>query len=748
MMRYSFTILVLLLFASTVLQGRHIIGGVIDYECLGNGDYRFTMNIYRDCNCTMCADFDPVAFVAIYRCNDPGNCSGFGQNDWFMRVDAPLLDTMEIEAPDYPCLIPPDICVEQGFYQFVVNLPPSNQSYHISYQRCCRNVTINNIINPEDSGATYTAEISPFAQQNCNNSPVFNQFPPTVICAGAPLEFDHSASDADGDELVYEFCNPLLGGGPLLDDINYQTCAGANPTPACPPPYDPVTFINPTYSTSEPMGGNPVITIDPVTGLITGTPDLLGQYVVGVCVSEFRNGQLIGTTYRDFQFNVADCDPTVVATIQADEVIDGQDFVVNACGQSDVPFINQSFQQQFIDQYEWVFEIEDEAVSFDEWSPTVSFPDTGLYMGQLILNPGSACGDTANIFVNVLPDLQANFSFDYDTCVAGPVDFTDLSISEAGEIQNWTWDFGDGSFSEEQNPSHLYMDPGNIPVTLSVQDINDCVVDTTINISYFPVPALLVISPTTFLGCAPGEVAFDNLSFPIDDTYDIIWDFGDGNTSGSISPTNIYQDPGVYTVSLDITSPIGCQTDTVFQDWITILPSPTAGFDFTPDQPSSLEPTVTFSDESSGAISWFWDFGTGVTTNARNPIYTYPDTGMFQVMQVVTHPSGCTDTLLQLIDIRPEIRYFLPNAFTPNGDTKNDTFKGVGVMEGATNFELSIWNRWGERIFITSDPEEGWNGRKSNSGELSPNGVYIVTVRFTGPRGEDYELKGLATLIR
>ena len=134
----------------------------------------------------------------------------------------------------------------------------------------------------------------------CNSSPEFDNFPPIVICAGQPLEFDHGATDPDGDQLVYEFCSPLLGGGPLLGAGEYETCGGANPNPACPPPYFPVNFIVPAYDPLAPMGGDPVVSIDPNTGLITGTPTIQGQFVVGVCVKEFRNGELLSTVFSRF----------------------------------------------------------------------------------------------------------------------------------------------------------------------------------------------------------------------------------------------------------------------------------------------------------------------------------------------------------------------------------------------------------------------------------------------------------------
>ena len=745
-----------LFFFSGNLNARHIIGGVITYECLGGGDYEFTMKIYRDCNCTNCADFDPIAFIAIYRCGDNTDCSALGQNDYLHRVDAPLLSSENVMAPDYPCLIPPNVCVQEGLYRFKlsdygINLPAlTNDSYHITYQRCCRNETINNIIAPDDSGATYTVELTPdiMATSPCNNSPVFNDFPPIVICAGSPLVFDHSATDPDGDQLVYEFCAPLLGGGPLLSQNLYETCGGANPNPACPPPYDPVSFIVPAYEPLEPMGGDPVVTIDPNTGIITGVPDILGQFVVGVCVKEYRNGVLLSTIFRDFQFNVAPCDPQVVAQIDSDEQIGDQQFVINACGENTVTLANQSFQEIFIDEFRWEFYIDGETVEPPQWNPTVTFPDIGQYEGRLFLNPGTDCGDTANIYINVFPEIAADFEYTYDTCVAGPTMFTDLSFSGSGNITEWNWSFGDGNTSNQQNPNHNYMIPGELPVTLTVTDVNNCSESITQIIEYFPVPALIVIAPSSFIGCAPADIFFDNLSFPIDSTYDINWTFGDGGTSTAISPWYTYEDPGTYTVNVDITSPIGCQTDTTFNELIDILPSPEAGFTYTPEQPSNIVPLVQFTDQSSGAANWFWDFGNGATSFQQSPNYEYPDTGQYQVMQVVTHPSGCTDTMFQLIDVIPEVRYYLPNAFTPNYDSVNDEFRGKGLLEGATNFNFTIWNRWGELIFQTDDPDEGWNGKKHNTGRESPSGVYVVVVSFTGPRGEDYELKGFATLIR
>jgi gliding motility-associated-like protein len=736
-----YTSLLILSLGMFPLSAKHIIGGEVTYVCNGNGTYTFTMDIYRDCGSDG-APFDEPAIVTVYR-----GSSNFVLID---NLEVPLLSSGVIPATLGPCMEPIPVCVERGTYQFIVSASGSNQDFHIVYQRCCRNNTINNIVLPEESGATYTIALTAEAIALCNDSPTFNDFPPIIICAGEDINFDHSASDADGDQLVYTFCNPLLGGGTKgtpEDPGDPAACDGVAPNPGCPPPFDLVEFIAPTYSALNPMGGSPQITINPFTGLISGVPDILGQFVVGVCVEEYRNGQLLSVVSRDFQFNVTSCTPLVDAIIEADEIISENEFVILSCGENTVSFNNLSVQQQNIDTYEWSFQLPSGPIAPTVWEPVVEFPGIGVYNGTLYLNPGEPCADTAFIEVNILPGLNADFSFVYDTCVSAPVVFTDLSVTASGTMTNWDWDFGDDSTSTETNPEHLYMVPGDLPVTLVVTDINGCIDTAVQTINYFPVPALVVIQPTSFFGCEPLEVIFNNLSFPIDDTYDVIWDFGDGTTENAVSPVHVYEE-GIYSVSVDITSPIGCQTDASWDNWVTVLGSPIAGFDYTPKALNNFENTATFTDESQEAIKWKWIFDEHGTSDLQNPVFTFPDTGAQIVYQIVFHESGCTDTAMVRLDIVPEIRYYMPNAFTPNFDATNDLFMGKGLFEGMTNFNMTIWNRWGEKIYESTDPYAGWNGRKNNVGQVVQQGVYIYLVSFKGPRGEPYQLKGFATLLR
>ncbi len=731
---------------SVSMKASHIMGGDLSYECLGGNNYRVTLHLYLNCNSQSMDDFSDPAPITIYR--------GFGINsDLIDNIYVPLSNDIEIPPPDDPCLVlPPDICVKEGLYVFEVELPVSPETYTVVYQRCCRNAAVTNIIEPNRKGASFAMEILPAAQLACNNSPVFNDFPPIVICANEPLEFDHGATDAEGDQLVYEMCAPLEGAGVVgaFEPGDPTSCDGFRPDPSCPPPYDDIAFTLPTYTPLNPMGGNPQIVIDPNTGLITGTPVIMGQFVVGICVKEFRNGELLSVTRRDFQFNVAFCQPTIRADMVADEEIEGpiKTFVYNICDDNTLQIENTSVQESSISAYQWTFDINGTPLVLADRNPLLSFPTLGTYDGQLVLNPGSSdCTDTANVVINVFPGSTAGFSFDYDTCVAGPVSFTDLSTTNSS-IEDYLWDFGDGENSDEDSPDYLYGEPGNHEVTLIITDSDNCMDTISTTINWFPAPPLIVIEPSSFVGCEPLDVVFTNLSSPIDDSYNIIWTFGDGNSSNEISPTHLYETPGIYDVAIEITSPLGCFIEESWSNWIDVQPKPLADFIFTPSILDNFDGLAEFTDQSIDASAWQWDFAGQGNSFQQNPVFEFRDTGIQVVTLIVEHPFGCTDTISKTIDVVPLIRYFLPNAFTPNSDAVNDYFSGAGYFVGLKNFKMQIWNRWGEMIFESSAPEQEWDGRKGNSMEVSPNGIYVYTVQFEGPRGGKSFLKGFVTLIR
>ena len=222
------------------------------YKCQGfdgaEGTFEITMTLYRDSQGGG-AQFDPQGRFGLFELGSDGIT-------WNYLRTIDNINVQDVSNVDNvggnPCLIvPPNIAVQKGVYKFVVNLPVTNTEYMIAYQRCCRNGSITNIVNPGETGSVTSINISGAAVSTCNDSPVFNDFPPIVICANQDVNFEHSATDPNGDVLVYSFCSPLASGGtdgsiPNSGDAN--SCTGVKPNPAiCIPPYDPVQFLQPTY---------------------------------------------------------------------------------------------------------------------------------------------------------------------------------------------------------------------------------------------------------------------------------------------------------------------------------------------------------------------------------------------------------------------------------------------------------------------------------------------------------------------
>ncbi len=715
---------------------KHIIGGVLTYECLGGGTYRFVLKMYRDCSDPTGAYFDMEAAVSIYK------------GDELIETRYPSPDIVNDLEPqvDNPCVnIPPSICVQEGIYSFLYTFDdwPSSEPYTISYQRCCRNNSISNITTPGDVGATFTITLTPEAQALCNSSPFFENFPPIVICNGEPLMVDHSAFDPDGDQLVYELCAPLAGGG---DSFGGNGCNTVAPDPACPPPYDPVSYM-PPWTPLNPMGADPPLQLDPQTGLLTGTPNTFGQFVVGVCVSEYRNGVLLSTIRRDFQFNVVNCAPTVAAQVVADGTL-GDTLLVEQCLDSVVQFANQSVQQGLIDDYRWEFFGESDTLTSTSWNPELTFPGPGTYAGWLLLNPGAECSDTALLQVRIYEGPKPDFSFTYDTCRAGPVLFFDQTTAGEAPLVQREWRFGDGALSDAPQPGHVYQAPGHYNVILTATDDNGCVAQRIRQVRYQPAPAILIVAPDDTLSCPPATIAFDLLSAPVDETYSVVWDFGDGGRDTSLQPAHTYAEPGLYDLALSVTSPIGCHIDTVFPALIRIEAPVVADFRYSPETFSSFRPEVEFFSLSANAAQLDWFANGDLFGKGAEVAWVFPDTGLYRVELVATHALGCTDTARQWLDVVPEYTFFMPNAFTPNHDARNEGFGPAGVWRGLSDYRLEVFDRWGRKVFESHEPRHRWNGRLHNTGHDLPAGTYVWQVRFREPRGGYSVRKGFVTLFR
>jgi gliding motility-associated-like protein len=702
-------------------------GGNVYYECLGDGDISGTNKYKLHFNTYILCDFSNAGFNSLeFRL--------INADTFFSILELSFDSVITVPNPEFECRsIPSYTCLKKFTYSTVIDLPISNDSYLFVSKFCCRSIWLSNVI---PGLSMYSTEITHLAQVLQNSSPSIQSFPPSILCNEYPFEFQMAEVDDEGHQLVYTLCQPLgreLGG---IDTFPL-------------PPFPLIPFHVPEYSYLYPLGQNTPFSIDPNTGIMSGITDSVGQFSVTFCISEYHNGQLLSRSIHDITLNVEDCTPDVFADISdSDEFIDDS-YVFNLCEETQLIFQNQSTDTNYINTLFWTFDIDNQIDTFYEWNPTITFPHSGTFTGQLLLNPGEECADTAHIIVNVSESLQADFAIDYDTCVGGAVDFIDQSIGQGISIEDWFWDFGDSTWSELPFPQHQYLQPGTQTTMLIITDENGCQDTLVKNFAWLPAPPIIIIAPSAFEGCLPLDVFFENLSSPVDSTYEVLWDFGDGNMSTEISPAYIYPAEGIYDVSVAITSPIGCQIDTTFYDLIKVTPTPQANFEWLEEMISNLQPEVHFQDLSSQeVIAWEWSTNHQVFSDEQNPVFVFQDTGYQQVTLTIFDEYNCEDSLTLMLDVIPVSTYFLPNAFSPNGDGVNDIFLGKGMMENVQFFELLIFNRWGEVIFQTNYPQMGWSGKNNTNGKLSPQGVYNCLVKYTTRRRHLRQIQNSLILIR
>ncbi len=489
----------------------HIVGGEFTYKCIGTNKYEFTLNLYRDClppsqgggNPAALADDDP-AFLTIFRGNS------------FYSIDSVYSFSSLVVPVNFSndCINnPPPTCINRLQFKYLVILPDNLVPYTIMCQRCCRNGSINNIINPGNTGATYFASI-PAAPIVCNTSATFTNYPPQIICINNPFVYNHAAFDADGDSLSYEFCNAFKGGDPT------------DPKPKITgnlPGLATVNYISPLNG-GTPMGGNPVIKINPVTGLITGTPNLLGRFVVNVCCNEWRNGAIINTIRREFQFVVTNCSKAVVANIP--QLSEEQNTYIVSCKTNTIHFINTSTGGF---KYDWDFgETSLTTDTSTQFEPTYTYSDTGTYLVKLIVNKGSTCPDSITRFVKVYPNFQTDFDYQGLLCPNQPISFFDKTTSTFNAINYWKWNFDDGDTSRIQNPIHTYNNIGReFTVTLISGNKYGCR-DTASNTLSIPQVRIFAGNDTVIVKNSP-------LQFN-----------GTGAQSYAWSPSTFMDNPNVY----------------------------------------------------------------------------------------------------------------------------------------------------------------------------------------------------------
>jgi len=718
----------------------HIVGGEIYYDYLGSNQYRVTLKVYRDCDNGL-AGFD-------------GNSQNGGPCYLSIKNQTnPLLDTViTMGVPvislvpntlNNPCITTPSKCIEEGVYTQTITLNTTLYSYYLVYQRCCRNNTINNIVLPGKTGSTYYCYVPRLDLFGPNSSPRFKNLPPLFMCNNLNFSFDYSATDPDGDSLVYTFYNSFDGLSDCCASLNSNVNTNCvSPPASCPtiapsPPY-PTTIFSSTFSVLNQLPGNPSFAVNASSGQFTGTPNNLGIYLVCVGVKEYRNGNLISTHYREYQFQIVPCQVTVLAAIGN---------FTSQCFGNTANFVNQSVNTSTNQTYFWDFGVN--GISTDTsslFSPTYTYQDTGTYMVTLIVNPGKFCTDTIKKQVKIYPPFKINFNKNSNQCLSN----NSFSFTASGSIQpqaTFNWNFTSSatpvSASTQSVGGVTFNSPGTYIIELKGKQFScrDSILDTII---VFKRPKAIIENLPDKI-CNPGRVFLSNGSIselPIKYS----WVISDGFVSSLQNPIVYFNSVGIYTVHLTVTTTSVCADTSNATILVNVVPSPDAAFIATPSVTTIFDPFINFENRSSpDAITWEYDFKDGNTSNQSFTGNLYQTYGNYNVRLIVTNNFGCTDTSYQLVIINPEFRFWPPNAFTPGGDNLNDIFLPICV--GTEEYELKIYDKWGENLFTTNDFQQGWNGKFK--GQPCKQDVYVWRAEFINAVTKRKEIRfGHVTLLR
>jgi len=416
--------------------------------------------------------------------SNPINFSIFngGNNQFLQNASVSIANRYQLaKNVDEPCISGN----QQGcYYEIIIydlpsiELPRTASGYIFAYQRCCRLAGIQNLVSPSSSvGNTFSIRIpgtSTALNAETNNSPVFPVNDTAVVCSGSSFQYSFRATDTDGDSLSYQFCDALAGG----DQTNSAPPTASNP------PYFSVPYVSP-FSGTQPMGPN--VSINSLTGIINGiAPGLTGEYVVCVCVSEYRNGVLLGVTRKELHIQVNDCEP-----LQA--LLDPE---FTTCDGFTLDFSNQPQNNPAGTQYMWTFgePLSGSADTSFLQAPTHTYLDTGVYIVKLRATlAGGLCADSATMRVNVYPGFFPGF-IATGSCFNNPYQFTDTTNTRYGTVNSWSWNFGDAATiadtSRIRNPQWTYPSPGPRNVRLIVTNSKGCIDTAIVSVNVLDKPAI------------------------------------------------------------------------------------------------------------------------------------------------------------------------------------------------------------------------------------------------------------------
>lgn len=598
----KFILSLILFFSLFNAFAAHIKGGFFTYEYLGPGiantdysRYKISLTVYMSCNPTA-GQLTPQINFSIFE-------QGFST----LVANPAVTITKQynlFKETDEPCIS----LDQRGCYYTVViyelnsiELAPSTVGYTISYQRCCRIANMQNVTNSDAVGNTYSISIpgtsSMVPNAFKNNSPNFPINDTGVVCGGSYFEYPFSVTDKDGDQLTYSLCSAFIGGSTTMP----------SPNPAASPPYPEVFYSSP-YTGSRPMGPN--VTINPVTGLISGVAPLPnstgGEFVITVCVTETRGGKYLSETRKELHIQVKDCAPVLAKLAPKPITCDG--FAVN--------FSNSVFNPSGT-LFNWDFGnplsgLDNNSTLSD---PVHIFSDTGVYKVKLNISLGGFCANSDSMIVRVYPGFFPDFKADGPFCKGIPFKFTDLTTTKYGVTTGWRWNFGNTAVNNDtsnlKNPTYTYVNTGNYIAQLTVSNTFGCSDIVKKNIKIVDGPDLGLNTHDTLI------CSIDTIQLKTSTIGNYVW--SPNYNISSLSSANPLISPDTATkYYVSFSDADGCKnTDSVFVD-VKPFATINLGNDTTVCSPDGFKMN-TISD----ALNFVWTPATYLSSSTiKNPIVT------------------------------------------------------------------------------------------------------------------------------
>jgi len=506
-------------------------------------------------------------------------------------------------------------------------------------------------------------------------------------------------------------------------------------------PYDTTVCVN-VIDPGNPGRDSSAFVCENMGGInvfdyLGGTPELGGTWSgPGVSVIGIFNPEAAGPGTYDFTYTKTtpegcDTSATVTLTVDSALVMDFSYDLHKGCMADTVVFNNLTNEVSF----RWNF---DDGSPYDSTvNPTHVYTEQGVYDVWLIATNSNVCTDSMQKIIDTRHPLDAAFTQSGDSvCQAmeNGVTFNDNSV---GNIQNWQWDFGDGTTSSDQNPTHYYTLAGTHQVRLVITDDVPCS-DTTYGTVYVDSIPFLTLAADADSICNG-----DRINFELDYLYTatgVIWDFGDNTGLNHLGNTTFhsYDVPGTYVVNVSVMQPV-CEGLTQNLS-IVVKPYPIVNlgsdtFICPNGTPVGLSSKNFLTDPDE--IKWLWN------TGSTSPILRVVEPGIYRLTADL---NGCKTT--DEIAVKKDCYTDIPNSFTPNGDGINDYFYPRQLLSrGVSSFSMTVFDRWGQKIFATTAIDgRGWDGKFNDQDQ--PVGVYIYQINATFKDGGTENHTGNVTLLR